>query len=167
MSEGANASDGKRYSARRSALEIQMDVLRVVEAGAEKPTDIMNRANLAWVALQNSLGSLVGSGLLRRLGGTQRRYELTQRGKDVLESFRRILAEVQEPPGGTGSSQFRLTEEEPELEQLKERIAVLEETTEILADSELLKGVRSALNDVKAGRYKHYDSVSEYAKTLT
>lgn len=141
--------------------------MQVVDAGAEKPTDIMYRANLAWVALQHSLESLTSTGLLHRVGGTQRRYELTAKGKSVLEVYRRLLESLDRFRVTSGTRQFELEKETPELEHLKERIAVLEETTEILADSELLKGIRNALSDVKAGKYKHYDSASEYARTLT
>ena len=83
------------YSARRSQLEIQMDVLRVVQEGAYLPTQIMYRANLAWVALQNCLASLVNAGLLERANVRGKRsYQLTFRGLNILATFRQILESV-------------------------------------------------------------------------
>lgn len=88
------------YGARRSQLEIQMDILRVVHEGAYLPTQIMYRANLAWVALQNSLASLVGSGLLERASaGSKRSYQLTLRGANILAAFDEILQSVNVPAG--------------------------------------------------------------------
>lgn len=99
ISELFERTDERRpYSARRSQLEIQMDILRVVKEGAYLPTQIMYRANLAWVALQNSLGSLVGTGLLQReTSGSKRSYQLTIRGMNILSSFNQILEAVREP----------------------------------------------------------------------
>jgi predicted transcriptional regulator len=87
------------YSVRRSQLEIQMDILRVVHDGAYLPTQIMYRANLAWVALQSSLGSLVGLGLLQRgTTGAKRSYQLTSKGREILATFNQILETVRTAP---------------------------------------------------------------------
>ena len=96
VSELFEQADAKRtYSARRSQLEIQMDILRVVHEGAFLPTQIMYRANLAWVSLQSCLGSLVGTGLLQRVAaGSKRSYQLTQKGMEILNSFNQILDAV-------------------------------------------------------------------------
>lgn len=89
------AEERRTYSARRSQLEIQMDILKVVHDGAYLPTQIMYRANLAWVALQSSLGSLVGTGLLERVTvGSKRSYQLTIKGITILTSFNQILETV-------------------------------------------------------------------------
>ena len=72
-----------------------MDILRVVHDGAFLPTQIMYRANLAWVSLQNCLGSLVRTGLLERVAaGSKRSYQLTQKGREILNSFNEILDAV-------------------------------------------------------------------------
>lgn len=93
------------YSSRRSQLEIQMDILRVVREGAFLPTQIMYRANLAWVALQTSLGSLVKTGLLQRVSvGSKRSYQLTLRGSNILSSFDQILDTVKGVPGVSESA---------------------------------------------------------------
>ncbi len=94
----ARAEEKRGYSARRSQLEIQMDILKVVHDGAYLPTQIMYRANLAWVALQNNLGSLVNRGLLERSStGGKRMYQLTMKGAGVLSSFTLIVEAVQTP----------------------------------------------------------------------
>jgi predicted transcriptional regulator len=72
-----------------------MDILKVVHDGAFLPTQIMYRANLAWVALQTSLGTLVKTGLLERVvTGTKRSYQLTYKGMDTLSSFSKIVETV-------------------------------------------------------------------------
>ena len=81
-----------KVSGRRSELEIKMDVLRVVASGIDRPTQVMYKANLSWIALQSNLKSLVGSGFLREEElGNRKRYELTQRGHEILGSFQKVL----------------------------------------------------------------------------
>lgn len=101
ISELFERAEAKRtYSARRSQLEIQMDILKVVHDGAFLPTQIMYRANLAWVSLQSCLGSLVGTGLLQRVSaGSKRSYQLTQKGRDILMNFNQILDAVRAQEG--------------------------------------------------------------------
>ena len=77
-----------------------MDILRVVHDGAYLPTQIMYRANLAWVALQSSLAAMVGTGLLERVNvGSKRNYQLTVRGANTLISFDQIVETVRSPAG--------------------------------------------------------------------
>jgi len=90
--------DKRAYPVRRSQLEIQMDILRVVYEGASLPTQIMYRANLAWDNLQNSLRDMVGNGLLERImAGEKRTYQLTFKGADMLAAFDRIIRALQNP----------------------------------------------------------------------
>jgi len=75
-----------------------MDILKVVHEGAFLPTQIMYRANLAWVALQDSLGALVGTGLLERVSvGSRRSYQLTLKGINILTNFNQIVEAVKAP----------------------------------------------------------------------
>jgi predicted transcriptional regulator len=84
---------------RRSELEIKMDVLRVIGSGIDRPTQVMYKANLSWIALQSTLKSLVGSGFLREEElGNRKRYELTQRGFDILSSFQKVLEAMGKMP---------------------------------------------------------------------
>ncbi len=85
-------SGSKKTPARRSELEIKMDVLQVVSQGIDRPTQIMYKANLSWMALQETLKSLLARSFIREESiGPRRRYELTQSGFEILSTFRRIL----------------------------------------------------------------------------
>ncbi|MDV3293988.1 MAG: winged helix-turn-helix domain-containing protein [Nitrososphaerales archaeon] len=85
----------RKVLSRRSQLEIRMDMLKAVKEGAEKPTQIMYKANLSWVALQTHLKSLLENGLLHWAADrTRKRYELTLKGSNVMYSYAKILEEV-------------------------------------------------------------------------
>jgi predicted transcriptional regulator len=88
--------DGHRKAlARRSQLEVRMDVLRAVKEGAEKPTQIMYKANLSWAALQSHLVALIQHGLLEWANdGTRKKYDLTIKGANVMLAYVKILEEV-------------------------------------------------------------------------
>jgi predicted transcriptional regulator len=89
----------KKGPARRSELEIRMDVLRVVSQGIDRPTQIMYKANLSWMALQENLKALVGRSFLREENtGQRRRYELTQSGYELLHTFQRVLESMGAAP---------------------------------------------------------------------
>ncbi|MEM3386899.1 MAG: winged helix-turn-helix domain-containing protein [Nitrososphaerales archaeon] len=82
---------------RRSHLEIKMDILRIVKEGIEKPTQIMYKANISWAILQTHLRSLVENGFLAEFEfGNRRRYELTQKGFNILRAYLNILEQISE-----------------------------------------------------------------------
>jgi predicted transcriptional regulator len=82
----------KKATTRRSELETKMDVLQVVSQGIDRPTQIMYKANLSWVALQDNLKSLVKGAFLREESlGSRRRYELTQTGYEILHTFQKVV----------------------------------------------------------------------------
>lgn len=83
---------------RRSKLEIYIEVLSIIKNGTSKPTRVMYEANLSWDHLQSVLNPMVTQGLIeeidttmerrrRRDKRTTRRYELTQKGENVLRYF--------------------------------------------------------------------------------
>ncbi len=83
---------------RRSKLEIYIEVLSIIKNGTSKPTRVMYEANLSWDHLQSVLNPLVIQGLIeaidttlerrrRRDKRTTMRYELTQKGENVLRYF--------------------------------------------------------------------------------
>jgi predicted transcriptional regulator len=89
--------DTRKGLARRSQLEVRMDMLAAVKVGADKPTQIMYRANLSWIALQTHLKQLLERGLLRWVAdGSRKRYELTTKGANVMYSYIKILEETGE-----------------------------------------------------------------------
>ena len=84
--------DGRRQIARRSELEIKMDVLRVVADGIEKPTQVMYKANLSWIALQTNVKALLTTGFLREEElGSRKRYEVTPRGIELLQNYQKVV----------------------------------------------------------------------------
>ncbi len=76
-------------STRRSKLNIQLEVLKAVREGVDKPTRIMYAANMSWNRVRKVLDNLVDSGLLSVIENTvgnrsKRRYEITEKGISVL-----------------------------------------------------------------------------------
>jgi predicted transcriptional regulator len=92
------AKQKHRFSMRRSQLEIRMDILACVKAGAEKPTQIMYKANLSWTALQTHLDALEGAELLTPVEyGSRKKYELTDKALTLLLAYDKIIDEVNAP----------------------------------------------------------------------
>ena len=86
------------FSLRRSHLEIRMDILHCVKSGAEKPTQIMYKANLSWNSLKEHLDALERGKLLRQVTyGSRRKYELTDKAVAVLMAYSKILDDVNAP----------------------------------------------------------------------
>ena len=97
----------RKVLARRSQLEIRMDMLKVIKQGAEKPTQIMYKANLSWVALQTHLTQMIERGLLKWVTeGTRKRYELTLKGSSVMYAYQKILEEVGQVDGADFAAAF-------------------------------------------------------------
>ena len=96
LNESANLKHG--FSLRRSHLEIRMDILSCIRAGAEKPTQIMYKANLSWTSLKEHMTVLEESKLLSIVEyGNRRRYELTEKARAVLMAYQKILDDVNAP----------------------------------------------------------------------
>jgi len=96
-SEGATAVISARPGGvgRRSLLQIKTDILKAVEDGYGKPTQIMYRANLSWNVLQAQLRSFVDSGMLQvEEYGSRRRYLVTPKGSEMLDSYQRVVREL-------------------------------------------------------------------------
>jgi predicted transcriptional regulator len=79
-------------SSRRSKLNIQLEVLKAVREGVDKPTRIMYAANMSWNPVRKILDSLVDGGLLSVISNTvgkrtKRRFEITEKGVSVLNYF--------------------------------------------------------------------------------
>jgi len=80
---------------RRSLLQIKVDILRAVESGYGKPTQIMYRANLSWNVLQAQLKSFIESGMLDvEAYGSRRRYQITPKGTEMVESYQKVVKEI-------------------------------------------------------------------------
>ena len=94
-------NERKRDFARRSQLEICMDMLSAVKDGSERPTQIMYRANLSWLALQTHFKTLVEGGMLKWAeSGNRKRYEITEKGRSVLMAYHKIKDEIERALNG-------------------------------------------------------------------
>lgn len=73
---------------RRSQLEIYFAVLNIINHGMQKPTRIMYKANLSWVAMSRAFEALLDGGFIhkKRLGKAKR-YEITEKGKQALTYY--------------------------------------------------------------------------------
>jgi predicted transcriptional regulator len=79
-------------SARRSAFEIRMDILRVTTEGCTKPTQIMYRSNTSWIILKKNLESLVASGHMQENSDHSRTtYTVTESGMAVVRDYRDLV----------------------------------------------------------------------------
>jgi len=83
--------------ARRSKLQIYLDVLSVIKDGTQKPTNIMYESNLSWKPLKRVLENMVSQGMVEEIftgeersrdRRTSRRYELTRKGDNVIGYFK-------------------------------------------------------------------------------
>lgn len=73
-----------------------MDILHSIHDGAEKPTQIMYKANLSWVGLQEHLLGLSQSGLIREVQyGSRRKYELTDKAIALMLTYRNMVQEME------------------------------------------------------------------------
>jgi len=80
---------------RRSQMEILIDILKAVADGKQKPTHIMYRANMSWMRLKAQLDFLTKQEMLVSMGADEgTTYKLTQKGKEVLEYFKKIEGEL-------------------------------------------------------------------------
>jgi predicted transcriptional regulator len=79
-------------SVRRSKLDIQLEALKAVRRGVDKPTRIMYATNMSYVPMKKTLDNLVNRGLLSVISNmvgnrSKRRYEITEKGTSVLHYF--------------------------------------------------------------------------------
>jgi predicted transcriptional regulator len=96
--EGPDAPSQRAMEVRRSLLQIKMDILRVVAEGNGKPTQIMYKANLSWALLKTQLELFRLSGLLSvETYGSRKKYELTEKGANMLEAYRKLEVGMTSP----------------------------------------------------------------------
>jgi len=77
---------------RRSRLEIYFDILRVIDNGINKPTQIMYKSNLSWNVLQDILETLSNGDFIKKeMQKKNLRYYITDKGKGALSYHLRSL----------------------------------------------------------------------------
>ena len=88
-------------STRRSSFQIAVDVLTVIKNGEDRPTRIMYASNLSWNSLRGTLDTLVRKGYVDEmyLNQKQKRYSVTNKGRDVLNYYTRLESLVQVTTG--------------------------------------------------------------------
>ena len=87
--------EAPRSSGRRSKLEIICDILSVVSKGTEKPTRIMQLANVTWDDLIMYLEALIRNQLLfRQVEGKRVTYSLTEKGSSLLGHYLKLRSEA-------------------------------------------------------------------------
>ena len=85
----------KKTPARRSELEIKMDVLQVISQGIDRPTQVMYKANLSWNVLQTQLKAFIDSDMIEvEQYGSRRKYLITPRGMEMISSYQRVEREI-------------------------------------------------------------------------
>jgi len=83
--------DAPPLSGRRSKLEITCDILSVISKGTEKPTRIMQLANVTWDDLIMYLEALIRNQLLsRHVHGKRVTYSLTEDGSTLLDHYLKL-----------------------------------------------------------------------------
>lgn len=85
-----------RSEGRRSRLEVACEILGVISRGADKPTRIMQLANITWDDLLLHLAALIGGQLVsREVIGKKTRYSVTPKGSSLLESYERFRRDAE------------------------------------------------------------------------
>jgi predicted transcriptional regulator len=80
---------------RRSRLDIACEILRVISEGTEKPTRIIQKANLSWKGLLLYLEALTRNQLVtRKVEGSRAVYMVTPKGISILGLYTRLREEV-------------------------------------------------------------------------
>ena len=81
-------------SPRRSRLELYLDVLRLANDGVRTPAEMMGRVGLPLSRMRQIINSVVSQGLVREVGRgsdpPERRYEITEKGANVLRYFSQV-----------------------------------------------------------------------------
>ncbi|HEV2389271.1 MAG TPA: winged helix-turn-helix domain-containing protein [Nitrososphaerales archaeon] len=87
--------EAPKLSGRRSKLEITCDILSVISKGTEKPTRIMQLANVTWDDLIMYLEALIRNQLLsRQVDGKRVKYTLTESGSSLLDHYVKLKREA-------------------------------------------------------------------------
>ena len=85
----------RRSPGRRSKLEIICDILNVISKGTEKPTRIMQLANVTWDDLVMYLEALIRNQLVsREVDGKRVTYSLTESGSRLLTFYINLKREA-------------------------------------------------------------------------
>jgi predicted transcriptional regulator len=69
-------------------MQVELDILRVINEGIDRPTRIMYRTNLSWSVMQSFLTILESRGLVQTKKENGRTiYSLTDKGNNLLLTY--------------------------------------------------------------------------------
>jgi predicted transcriptional regulator len=69
-------------------MQVELDILRVINEGIDRPTRIMYRTNLSWSVMQSFLTILESRGLVQIKKENGRTiYSLTDKGNNLLLTY--------------------------------------------------------------------------------
>ena len=73
-------------SARRSKLQISIEVLEAISRGEFRPTRLMYACNLSWRSITDVLSLLESKGYIEDLcgGGNRKKFSITSKGTEIL-----------------------------------------------------------------------------------
>ncbi len=103
---------------RRSRLDIYLVILGIINDGTSKPTRIMYRANISWKPLQENLELMVSTGVISCIdtsiskkhdGRTNKHFEITEKGKNIIKYFKRagtLFGDIPVQTRARGSQQY-------------------------------------------------------------
>jgi predicted transcriptional regulator len=87
--------EGWETIGRRSRLDIACEILKAISEGTDKPTRIIQKANLSWKGLLLYLEALTRNQLVsRKVEGSRAVYMLTEKGVSVLGLYTKLREEV-------------------------------------------------------------------------
>jgi predicted transcriptional regulator len=73
---------------KRSALEVEIDILRAIFNGQHKPTRIMYACNTNWIPLKSILNALLKQGAINKIVASKRdEFYTTARGRNILKLY--------------------------------------------------------------------------------
>jgi predicted transcriptional regulator len=69
-------------------MQVELDILRVINEGIDRPTRIMYRTNLSWSVMQSFLTILESRGLVQiKKENGKTIYSLTDKGNNLLLTY--------------------------------------------------------------------------------
>lgn len=82
--------------ARRSKMEVKIDIMQAIAEGAGRPTHIMYRSNLSWAVMRSFIRLLESQGLVlsSRVEG-KKNYVLTEKGERVLKTYTSVRNQLE------------------------------------------------------------------------
>jgi predicted transcriptional regulator len=75
---------------RRSRIELYVDILQAIAKGRRSPAKIVYAANLSYDRVVKHVGFLKDQNLIEGIDGTKNRYQITEKGVDIIRYFQEI-----------------------------------------------------------------------------